>query len=212
MNTSSIIPPLAHQPAAVIFDLGRVMVYFDYHRAATGLARHSQMTAQQIQDLIDQSPLLMQLETGQLTNQEFFESIVAATGFRESYGVFARIFGDIFDPVHEMIEIQSRLVERGIPTYAFSNTNGIAVAHIDATYPFFRQFTDRICSHDHKSMKPNAPIYEALERATGRRGADLLYLDDRLENIEAGAARGWQTIHVTHAPSAAQELARRMGV
>ncbi len=212
MNTSSTIPPLAHQPAAVIFDLGRVMVYFDYHRAATGLARHSRMSAQDIQDLIDHSSLLGQLETGLLTNQQFFSAVAEATGFHENYDVFAGIFGDIFDPVNEMIEVQSRLVERGIPTYAFSNTNGIAVAHIDATYPFFKRFTDRVCSHDHKSMKPSAPIYEALERATGRRGADLLYLDDRLENIEAGAARGWQTIHVTHAPSAAQQLAHLMGV
>ena len=28
----------------------------------------------------------------------------------------------------------------------------------------------------------------------GKRGSDLLYIDDRAENIAAGAARGWQTI------------------
>jgi hypothetical protein len=28
----------------------------------------------------------------------------------------------------------------------------------------------------------------------GRRGADLVYLDDRPENIAAGAARGWRAI------------------
>ena len=28
----------------------------------------------------------------------------------------------------------------------------------------------------------------------GRRGADLIYIDDRPENIAAGAARGWRAI------------------
>ena len=43
-------------------------------------------------------------------------------------------------------------------------------------------------------MKPEPLIYEAMEAMTGRRGADLVYLDDRTENIAAGAARGWRAI------------------
>jgi HAD superfamily hydrolase (TIGR01509 family) len=43
-------------------------------------------------------------------------------------------------------------------------------------------------------MKPDAKIYEALEKMAGKRGPDVLYLDDRLENVSAGAARGWQVI------------------
>jgi HAD superfamily hydrolase (TIGR01509 family) len=43
-------------------------------------------------------------------------------------------------------------------------------------------------------MKPAAKIYEALENLTGKRGADLIYIDDRPENIATGAARGWRTI------------------
>jgi HAD superfamily hydrolase (TIGR01509 family) len=43
-------------------------------------------------------------------------------------------------------------------------------------------------------MKPGAKIYEALEKLAGQRGADIVYLDDRRENVAAGAARGWRTI------------------
>ncbi len=43
-------------------------------------------------------------------------------------------------------------------------------------------------------MKPDAKIYEALEELTGRRGAEIVYLDDRPENVAGGAARGWQAI------------------
>ena len=49
-------------------------------------------------------------------------------------------------------------------------------------------------------MKPDAKIYEALETMTGKRGAEILYLDDRPENVDAGAARGWQVILQTDPP------------
>ena len=43
-------------------------------------------------------------------------------------------------------------------------------------------------------MKPEAGIYEIVEQVTRRRDTEILYLDDRPENIAAGAARGWQVI------------------
>jgi HAD superfamily hydrolase (TIGR01509 family) len=43
-------------------------------------------------------------------------------------------------------------------------------------------------------MKPEAKIYEVLEKLAGRRGADIVYLDDRPENVAAGVARGWRTV------------------
>ena len=43
-------------------------------------------------------------------------------------------------------------------------------------------------------MKPLSALYEVVERQTGRRGAEILYLDDRIENVAAGTARGWQAI------------------
>ena len=44
-------------------------------------------------------------------------------------------------------------------------------------------------------MKPSPAIYEVVEKAAGGRGAELLYIDDRVENVEQGAARGWQVVH-----------------
>ena len=204
------IPP-APRPEAVIFDLGRVLLDFDYGRAARGLASRSQLPPEAIRLALDQSPLLIELESGRMTPVAFFEAVKKAIGFEGSLCEFESIFADIFTPIDEMIAVQGRLVDAGVPTFAFSNTNGIAVAHIAATYPFFSRFKARICSHDHKAMKPEPSIYEDVERITGLRGPRLLYLDDRLENIEAGVGRGWQTIHVTDAPAAARQLASRFG-
>ena len=83
---------------------------------------------------------------------------------------------------------------KGIPTYIFSNTNDLAIEHIRRNFPFFANFAGYIFSHEVRAMKPAAKIYEDLERMSGKHGADILYLDDRQENVDAGAARGWQVI------------------
>ena len=70
----------------------------------------------------------------------------------------------------------------------------LAVEHIRRNFPFFSNFDGYILSYEVGAMKPQVKIYEALEATTGKRGAEIVYLDDRQENIDAGAVRGWQTI------------------
>ena len=60
-------------------------------------------------------------------------------------------------------------------------------------------------------MKPDAQLYEVVERLSGRRGADLLYLDDRPENIAAGAARGWQVI-LQETPEKSRAAVQKLGL
>ncbi|MGA9450427.1 MAG: HAD-IA family hydrolase, partial [Verrucomicrobiia bacterium] len=73
-------------------------------------------------------------------------------------------------------------------------TNDLAVEHIRRNFPFFKKFDGYIFSYEVGAMKPEAKIYEVLEKLAGRSGADILYLDDRPENVAAGAARGWRAI------------------
>ena len=182
-------------PTAVVFDLGKVLLEFDYGIVARRLAAHSGRDAEQIRGLLDQSPLLFRLESGQMTNEEFFAEVSSLTGYTGELEEFANIFGDIFSAIHPMIDLHGQLRARGVPTFIFSNTNELAVRHIRANYAFFAHFTDYIYSHEAGAMKPDHRIYEVVERRSGRKGAELLYLDDRKENVDAGAARGWQVVH-----------------
>ncbi|MEN9574051.1 MAG: hypothetical protein RL514_1906 [Verrucomicrobiota bacterium] len=200
MNTNSSLAP-----TAVVFDLGKVLLEFDYSIVARRLAAHSGRDAEQIRGLLDQSPLLFRFESGQMTNDAFFREVSALTGFTGGFAEFADIFGDIFAPIAPMLELHAQLRARGVPTFIFSNTNDLAIRHIRANFPFFAGFHDYIYSHEVGAMKPDARIYEVVERRSGRSGAALLYIDDRLENVEAGHARGWQ---VVHHQTPAQTLAR----
>ena len=129
-----------------------------------------------------------------MSNEDFFTEVRSLTGFRGTFEEFSHVFGDIFSEIPEMIAFQATLRSHGIPTFIFSNTNELAVSHIRRNFPFFHHFTGYIYSYEHRSMKPQARLYEVVEEKTAQKGPAILYLDDRAENIAAGAARGWQTI------------------
>ncbi len=198
-------------PEVVVFDLGKVLVDFDYGIMARNFARHCKMVPEEIQKFIDHSPLLFRYETGSITKKEFFETVCAETGFCGALDEFSTIFSDIFSPMDSMIELHQQLRQRKIPTYIFSNTNELAIAHIRKTFPFFQNFTDYVFSYEHGAMKPQAKLYEVVERVTGKSGEEILYIDDRMENIEAGKIRGWQTI-VQENPTKTIELVKKSGV
>lgn len=181
-------------PSVVVFDLGKVLVDFDYSIAARKIASRGKMMAEKIYEFIALSPLLLKYETGLLSRQDFFKAVCEATGYCGNIEEFGGFFADIFTPIAPMVELHSALRTAKIPTYIFSNTNDLAITHIRNNFPFFNNFDGYILSYEVGAMKPEAKIYEALEKMAGKRGADVLYLDDRQENVDAGAARGWQVI------------------
>ncbi|MCX6862449.1 MAG: HAD family phosphatase [Verrucomicrobia bacterium] len=179
-------------PKAVVFDLGKVLLDFDYGILARRMASQSSLSAEEILRVVNQTPLLHRYETGLISDREFYEAVVTATGFRGAEEEFLNWFGDIFTEITPMVELQRQLVCRGIPTYVFSNTNAQAIRHVRKSFDFYGQFTGEVLSYEVRSMKPDSRIYEAVEGLSGFTGNDLLYLDDRPENIAAGDSRGWQ--------------------
>ncbi len=177
-----------------IFDLGKVLVDFDYTIAARKIAQRSNRPPSDLHTFLSTSPLLVQYESGQLSRLQFYESIRDAIGFRGSLAEFGGFFADIFTEMPAMTSLQANLRQNGFKTYIFSNTNDLAIEHVRRNFPFFSNFDGYIFSYEVGGMKPQPVIYEAMENLCGRSGADLIYLDDREENMVAGAARGWQAI------------------
>jgi FMN phosphatase YigB (HAD superfamily) len=197
------------KPDIVVFDLGKVLVDFDYSIAGRRIAARSTKTAAEVQDFIDHSPLLFRYETGTITRQQFYEEVCRATGYSGNIDEFGQYFADIFTPIAEMVSLHQQLRDQRIPTFIFSNTNDLAIGHIRRNFPFFSNFDGYVLSYEHGAMKPNAKLYEVVERLTGRTGAAILYLDDRPENAEAGLTRGWQVIQHESAAATIPEIRRR---
>lgn len=193
---------------AVVFDLGKVLVDFDYSIASRRIAERGTVDPRAVQNFIDHSPLLYRYETGLIDQRQFFEEVRKITGFKGDLAEFGAFFADIFTEMPEMIALHGRLRAAGVPLFIFSNTNDLAIGHIRRNFPFFAGFDAYVLSYEHGAMKPDAKLYEVVERVTGRKGGEILYLDDRIENAEAGRARGWQVIHHRDAAESVREIER----
>ncbi len=195
----------------VVFDLGKVLLDFDYSIVARRLGERGRMARDEISKFIDHSPLLFRLERGEMTPEQFHREVADATGFEGGYADFTQVFAEIFAPIDPMIELHALLRKQGLPTFIFSNTNDIAVKYIRRSFPFFSNFDGYVLSYEHGVMKPDAGLYEVVERETGRRGGEILYIDDRPENVAAGATRGWQVI-MQETPEKTQAAIEALGL
>jgi len=196
---------------AVVFDLGKVLVDFDYGIAGRKIAPRAKMAAIELGKFLIHVPLIVRYETGLMTSEEYFQEVRAASGYVGDIEEFASLFADIFTPIEPMVQLHSELRQKGFPTYIFSNTNELAIRFIRRNFPFFQNFDGYILSYEHRSMKPDSGLYEVVESQSGARGAEILYLDDRPENIEAGAARGWQVI-LQESPEKTRAAIQKLGL
>lgn len=181
-------------PSVVAFDLGKVLVDFDYSIAARKIATRCSKPPENLSAFLGSSPLLVQLETGDIDRHQFYRAVCDAAGYGGTQAEFSAAFADIFFEIPPMIALHAELRKHGLPTYIFSNTNDLAIEHVRRNFPFFSQFNGYILSYEVRAMKPNPPIYEALENLTGKRADEILYIDDRPENVAGGLARGWRSI------------------
>ena len=197
--------------SVLVFDLGKVLVDFDYSIAARRIVPLCAAPTDPMKFFSDHSALLINYELGKLTTQQFFDQIKSVSGFSGTQSEFNASFADIFTPIQPMIDLHGELKKTNLPAYIFSNTNDLAVEHIRNRFPFFSDFDGYVLSYEHGAMKPTAKLYEIVERATGRRGAEILYIDDRPENVQAGAARGWQAV-LHESPATTREALQKLGL
>ena len=72
-----------------------------------------------------------------------------------------------------------------------SNTDPIHVAHMEATYDFFRFFPVRIYSCTVGASKPSPIVYLEALRASKVQSSEAVYIDDISAYVEAARSLGW---------------------
>ncbi|HEY3380004.1 MAG TPA: HAD-IA family hydrolase, partial [Armatimonadota bacterium] len=72
-------------------------------------------------------------------------------------------------------------------------------------YPGIAALDFQHASHLFGVAKPDPAIYQLFEAATGQRSEEILFFDDRAENVAAAQACGWHAVQIlpTH-PAVAQ--------
>lgn len=181
---------------AYLFDVGNVIITFDFSKAARKLAPHSSVSAEEALRLI--APLTVDLELGLLSPDAFVIAASEKIGYSGDADFFHRSFADIFELNHPMAEFIEKRKAAGCPLYLLSNTNGIHVPFFESTYPVFDHFDGRIYSHEVGLMKPDPKIYAYVCETLSLIPERMIYIDDLPANCEAGRAAGFLTLPYRH--------------
>ncbi len=197
-------------PKVVVFDLGKVLLDFDFRIFAHNLSAQSKLSADEVMEKVVGSDVLVDYEYGRTGSQEFYHQVKDLSGYSGGYPAFENLFGEIFTEIDEMVSLQRELKTLGVPRFIFSNTNEIAIRIIRQQYEFFSEFDGYIYSYEHRAMKPEGPLYEVVEKIIGCSGQDLVFIDDKEENIHAAIDRGWHGV-VHKEPSSTRSQIKNLG-
>jgi putative hydrolase of the HAD superfamily len=173
---------------SVIFDLGGVLVGFDFMRACARLEAAGGMPAARIRDLILDGPDKAGFDTGRLNAQEFAARICAATGVSLPYPDFAEIWCEIFVEKREVTRLLDE-IGRHADLLLLSNTDPLHLDYVRREYGFLGKFEHLVLSYEVGHAKPERQIYErALERCA--LSPKVIYFDDVPEFVSAARACG----------------------
>lgn len=182
--------------SAVCFDLGKVLLHFDWDLMLNRVVQKSTLPREEIMRRLRDAPQVKAYEIGAVTSAKFFAHFKKLIAYQGTAKELRKAFSEIFTPMPEHIALAAMLA-RHYPLAIISNTNEAHISHAESTYTFFSLFPTRIYSHQVKAMKPDPAIYQAALAAMG--GIDpleALFIDDLEANVLGAVQLGWQTIHL----------------
>jgi FMN phosphatase YigB (HAD superfamily) len=180
---------------AVVFDLGNVLIQVDYQRALERLRPRCRSRQGDLPGAIAASVHLQRFESGAISAMQFTLAFCEELGIAVGHDELCSILCDIFSPEVDMIRAHEAIRRAGVETYIFSNRSKLHFDFIRGRYRFLEKFDGWFLSYEMGVLKPDPAAYARVEEGTGRRGSEVVYVDDRPENIGAAKVRGWHAIH-----------------
>ena len=103
------------------------------------------------------------------------------------------------------VDVFYKIKELNYPCYVLSNWSAETYEGMEEQYPFLKDFDGKIISGRDFLIKPDPAIYQLAISRFDLIPEETLFIDDRLENIEAANNLNFQTIHLTD-PTLIQDL------
>jgi len=201
---------MSESPRAVIFDIGNVLIQWRPERLYAQLMPAEDMA----RFFAEVDPHLMndRIDRG----APFRDTIYAHADAHPEWSEMIRLWHDrwieMASPVIDgSVSILRQLRASGVACYALSNFGVESFAYAETHYPLLAEFDRRYISGHMRTAKPDAEIYQMVEADCGLSGDQLFFTDDRADNIEAAANRGWQT-HLFTDPTGLRAALTRAGL
>jgi FMN phosphatase YigB (HAD superfamily) len=174
----------------IIFDLGKVIIPFDFERGYRAIAADCRLPAAEIRARIAATGLVVELETGLIEPEAFVAAISQVIDFPGSYQDFCRHWSSIFLPETLIPESLIEELKGRYRLLLLSNTNAIHIDMVRQHYGILRHFDHLILSHEVKAMKPDPKIYAAALAHAQAEPHECFFTDDIPDYVEGARRAG----------------------
>jgi putative hydrolase of the HAD superfamily len=187
----------------IIFDLGGVLLDIDFKKS---ISAFEQLGIQNFEEMFSQfkaDDLFSKLETGKLSEEEFYSTIKK----RATLNISDKEIADAWNALilnfrKESLDFLERLSTQ-YKLYLLSNTNSIHLKHFQQSFtketgkPLLDSyFIKAWYSHKLGLRKPGAAIFEFVLQDENINAAETLFIDDTLSNIETAKTMGFKIYHL----------------
>lgn len=200
---------MAGKYSVIVFDLGMVLLPFDYNIALERLENIEKGSGVRYLNYYKSNYETHRLfERGDLSEDEFLKRTMSVFGNKIDKETFKRIYSEIFTVNQNVADILPALKEN-YKLVLLSNTNSIHREYGWKDYEFLKYFDCLILSHEVRSVKPEEKIYRAVEACTGLPPGEHIFIDDVREYAEAALKLGWDAVQFTGYENLVEELKKR---
>lgn len=196
-------------PAAVVFDLGGVLLDWD--------PRHLYRTL--FDDAGAMEAFLAEIDFyGWNRHQDWGRPFADAVGVLcaafPQHTDLIRIYPERYQEtiaraIEPTVAVLERLQRTGTPLYALTNFPRGKIDETRQRFPFLEHFADIVVSGEENVAKPDPRIYELLLQRAGRSASECVFIDDSAPNVEAAVSLGFDALQFTGADKLAAELRAR---
>jgi putative hydrolase of the HAD superfamily len=149
-------------------------------------------------------------DRGDLSGLEFWQKFVSDAGLglsdteiRQLNDWDARMWTTV-NP--EMLAWHKQLKDKGLQTGILSNMGDSVLESIQQSFDWIGDFDVPVWSYQHRMAKPDPAIYHLLLERLGTPAEETLFLDDKIENIEAARSLGIRALQFSTVDQLRQDL------
>lgn len=193
----------------LIFDLGRVIVPFDFRRGYERMAQRCGLAPEEVRARLKTDGLVHAFESGGIDGREFQRRVARLLETDVAYGEFCEIWFSIFLPETLVPDSLVEALHKRCRLVLLSNTNVIHFEMIRERYPILRHFDAFVLSYEVGAMKPDPRIYAAAIEAARCAPQECFFTDDIPEYVEGARQAGIDAVVFEGAGALERELRAR---
>ncbi len=182
--------PFSFPPKTFLFDIGRVLLDFDFESALLKLIpQRINNPKERIQQVLEQKDAL---EAGLIGPEKYANWALKIFESDATLSQFYHAWQQIFTVNEPMWRCVRQLASNNHALILISNINAIHCPWIFTAYPEFSYFEHKILSFEIGILKPEFAIYQHAIKTFQLNPTTTIYIDDQPQNIASGIELGFQ--------------------